>query len=73
MVAIKDKEIAKKTHRDIGGDPSLQTRGEGKLGHSGDLGDVREEHDQEPGLLNVFKLRPHESKHDQARNHSNYV
>ena len=70
MMAIRDRDH--KTNRDIGRDPPLQTGGERELGHPGDLGDVREEHDQEPGLLYVFKLRTHESKHDQARNHSNY-
>ena len=60
------------THRDIGGDPALEARSERELGHPGDLGDVGEEHDQEPGLLDVLKLWAHESKHDQARNHGNY-
>ena len=60
--------ITRKTHRNICGDPPLETRGEGELGHSGDLRDVSEEHYQEPGLFDVLKLGTHESKHDQARN-----
>ena len=40
--------------------------GEGELRHPRHLGDVGEEHDQEPGLLHILKLGAHQSKHDQA-------
>ena len=53
-------------HSYIGRD-SLVMRGcQGKLGHPGHFGDVSEEHDEEPGLLNIVKLWANKSKHDQA-------
>ena len=42
------------------------TGGEGELRHPRHLGDVCEEHDQEPRLLHILKLGAHQSKHDQA-------
>ena len=42
--------------------------GEGELSHPGHLGDVGEEHDQEPGLLHILKLWPVEPEHNKAGN-----
>ena len=47
------------SYRDICGDPPLVAGGEGELSHPCHLGDVGEEHDQEPGLLHILKLGAH--------------
>ena len=53
-------------HGNVCWNSSLMWRCQGKLCHPCDLRDVREEHNEEPGLLHILKLWPVEPKHNKA-------